>query len=89
MRLRAFYTSIYNIRLGLIKIESKTGRDEVKAKLLKKMGSPMRSGLPRRGIPSPRWSRQWPEDKSRVCLGEVSLRLGGANNGQKLSLGFA
>ena len=51
MRFRAFYISIYNIRLGFIKIESKTGRKEAKAKPAKKMDSP------RRGIPSLRRSR--------------------------------
>ena len=46
MRFRAFYTSIYNICLGFIKIESKTDIKEARAKSAKKTGSP------RRGIPS-------------------------------------
>ena len=49
MHFRAFYTSIYNIRLGFIKIESKTGGEEARTKSAKKMGSP-------------RWSRQGSED---------------------------
>ena len=32
MCFRAFYTSIYNIRLSFIKIESKTGREETRKK---------------------------------------------------------
>ena len=44
MRFRAFYTSIYNIRLGFIKIESKTGKEDAKVKPAKKTGSPRRSG---------------------------------------------
>ena len=54
MRFRAFYTSIYNIHLGFIKIESKIGRKEhaKKSSLLRQ------SGLPRRGIPSPRRTRR-------------------------------
>ena len=55
---KAFYTSIYNIRLGFIKIESKIGREEARSKPAKKTGSPRRSGSPRRGIPSPRRGRQ-------------------------------
>ena len=80
MCFRAFYTSIYNIRLGFIKIKSKTGREEARAKPAKNTGSPRISGSPRRGIPSPRRgipsprrSRQWSEDKSRVRLGEHSF----------------
>ena len=66
MRFTAFYTSIYNIHLGFIKIESKTGREEARAKPAKKMGSSRRSG-------SPRQSRQWQEDKSRVRVGEQTF----------------
>ena len=40
MCFRAFYTTIYNIHLSFIKIESKTDREEARAKLAKKMGSP-------------------------------------------------
>ena len=49
MRFRAFYTSIYNIRLGFIKIESKS-REEARAKLTKKTGSSRQSGSPRQII---------------------------------------
>ena len=48
MRFRAFYTSIYNIRLGFINIESKIGREEARVKSAKKTGSLRRSGSPRR-----------------------------------------
>ena len=57
MCFRAFYTSIYNIRLDFITIESKTGREEAITKPAKNMGSTRRS-------------RQWPEDRSRVRVGE-------------------
>ena len=70
MCFQAFYTSIYNIRLGFIKIESKTGREEVREKLAKKTGSLKQSGLPRRSILSPRRSRQWPEGMSQVRVDE-------------------
>ena len=63
MCFRAFYTSIYNIRLGFIKIEIKTCREEARTK---PANSLRRSGLPRR-------SRQWPEDKSRVRVGEQTF----------------
>ena len=62
MHFRAFYTSIYNIRLGFIKIESKTGREEARVKASKKTGSPKRCGLPRQSIPLPRRSRQGLEE---------------------------
>ena len=52
MRLRDFYTSIYNIRLGFIKIESKTGREKARTKSSKK------TSLPMRGIPLPRRSKR-------------------------------
>ena len=58
MRFRAFYTSIYNIRLGFIKMERKIGRKEVKAKHAKKSCLLRQSGLPRQGIPSPRRTRR-------------------------------
>ena len=32
MHFRAFYTNIYNIRLGFIKIEKKTGREDERTK---------------------------------------------------------
>ena len=32
MRFKSFYTSIYNIRLGFIKIKRKTSREEARAK---------------------------------------------------------
>ena len=32
MRFRSFYTIIYNIRLGFVKIKSKTGREEARVK---------------------------------------------------------
>ena len=49
MYFRAFSTSIYSIRLSFIKIESKTGREEVRTKSAKKTGSwPRQSGSPRR-----------------------------------------
>ena len=51
----AFYSSIYNIHLGFIKIENKTGREEARTKSAKKMG------LPRQIIPLPRRSRQGSE----------------------------
>ena len=51
-----FYTSIYNIRLGFLKIENKTSKEEVRAKPTKKTGSL------RQSIPLPRWSRQGLED---------------------------
>ena len=51
MRFRDFYTSIYNIRLDFIKIESKTGREKARTKSSKK------TGLPMQGIPLPRRSR--------------------------------
>ena len=53
---RFFYTSIYNICLGFIKIESKTDREEARAKPAKKTGSP------RRSIHVPRRSRHGSED---------------------------
>ena len=43
MRFRVFYTSIYNFHLGFIKINSKTGREEVRTKFAKKTGSPGQS----------------------------------------------
>ena len=52
MCFRVFYTSIYNIRLGFIKIEIKTGKEEARTKLAKKTSSL------RRSIPLPRRSRQ-------------------------------
>ena len=52
MCFKAFYTSIYNIRLGFIVIERKTDREEARTKLAKKIGSP------RQSIPSPRQSKQ-------------------------------
>ena len=61
MHFRDFYTSIYNIRLGFIKIERKTCRAEARAKPAKKTGSLRRSGSPRLGIPFPRRSRQGSE----------------------------
>ena len=64
MCFKAFYTSIYNTRLGFIKIERKIGREEARTKYAKKIG------LPRRSIPYPRRSRQWLEDRSRVRLGK-------------------
>ena len=48
MRFKAFYTSIYNIRLGFIKIERKTGKKEARVKPAKKTGSPRR-GIPNEG----------------------------------------
>ena len=60
MRYRAFYTSIYNIRLGFINIESKTGREEARIKSTKKSSSLRRSGLLRQSIRSPGQSRQRP-----------------------------
>ena len=39
MCLRTFYSSIYNICLGFIKIESKTVKEEARAKPAKKKGS--------------------------------------------------
>ena len=62
MCFRDFYTSIYNIRLGFTKIESKTCIEEARTKSAKKTGSPRQSGSPRRSIPSPRRSRQGSED---------------------------
>ena len=50
MRLRAFYTIIYNIRLGFIKRERKTSREKARAKPAKKTGSSRRSGSPRQNI---------------------------------------
>ena len=47
MCFKAFYTSIYNIRLDFIKIESKTGIEEARTKPAKKTGSSKQSGLPR------------------------------------------
>ena len=44
MCFRAFYTNIYNIRLGFIKIESKIGREEARTKLAKKTSSSRRKG---------------------------------------------
>ena len=58
MRFRPFYTIIYNICLGFIKIERKIGRKEVRAKPAKKTGLSRRSGSPRRGIPLLSWSRR-------------------------------
>ena len=69
MRFRAFYTSIYNIRLGFIKIESKTSREKARTKYAKKTGSLTRGGSPRRSIISPSQNKQCLEDRSRVCLG--------------------
>ena len=54
MCFKALYTSIYNICLSFIKIESKTDREEARTKFAKKT---RRSGSPRRSIPSPKWSR--------------------------------
>ena len=71
MCLGDFYTSIYNIRLDFIKIESKTGREEARVNPAKKTGSPRRSSLLRRGISSPRWSRQWLDEELRLG-GEAS-----------------
>ena len=73
MHFRDFYTSIYNICLGFIKIEKQIGKEEVKTKFVKKTGSPRRSGFPRRSIPSLRRSRQWLEDRSQVRLGEQTF----------------
>ena len=42
MCFRTFYTNIYNIHLSFIKIERKTGIEEVRAKPAKKTGSPRR-----------------------------------------------
>ena len=70
MCLGAFYTSIYNIHLGFIKIEIKIGKEEVRTKSAEKTSSPRQSGSPRQSIPSPRRSRHWPEDRSRVRLGK-------------------
>ena len=70
MCFRAFYTNIYNIRLGFIKIESKISREEARTKLAKKTSSSRRKG-------------------EAVRLGEASLRLGEANNGQNIGLRFA
>ena len=60
MRFRDFYTSIYNICLGFIKIERKTGREVARTKFTKKTGLPRQSGSPRQSIPSPRQSKQGP-----------------------------
>ena len=49
MCFRAFYTSIYNIRLSFIKIESKTRREEARTKSAKKIGSPRRSERSKQG----------------------------------------
>ena len=62
MRFRAFYTSISNIRLGFIKIERKTDREEAREKPTKKMVYSRRSGSPRRSIPSPRLSKHESEN---------------------------
>ena len=48
MCFRAFYTSVYNIHLDFIKIESKTSKEKARAKPTKKTGSPRQSGSPRR-----------------------------------------
>ena len=40
MCFRDFYTSIYNIHLGFIKIESKTNREDARTKPAKKKSSP-------------------------------------------------
>ena len=73
MPFKAFYTSIYNIRLGFIKTESKLGREEARAKPAKKKGSSRRRGSPKCSFPSPKRSRQWPEDRFGVRLGEQTF----------------
>ena len=89
MCFRDFYTSIYNIHLDFIKIESKTGREEARAKPAKKTGSSKRSGLLRKSIPLPRKRRQWPKDRSQVHVGEQTsprralLCLGGVASSWK------
>ena len=71
MCFRASYTSIYNIHLGFIKIESKIGREEARAKSAKKTGSPS----PRRSIPLLRQKAEQTMTRrgSRVCVGEQTL----------------
>ena len=87
MCFRVLYTSIYNISLSFIKIERKTNKEDARIKSTKKTGSPRRSGLPRRSIPSPRWSRQGLEDglefaqANRPLLRRALLRLGGEASG--------
>ena len=49
MCLRAFYTSIYNIRLGFIKIESIIGKEEARIKFAKKTVSLRRGEVVRLG----------------------------------------
>ena len=73
MCFKAFYTSIYNIHLGFIKIERKTGREEVRTKFAKKTSSPRQRGRLSEG----------------VRLSKASLRLGGADMGHKTYLRFA
>ena len=67
MCFRSFYTSIYNIRLDFIKIESKISKEEARAKPAKKTGSLRRSGSPRQS-PFPR--------RSRMARRQVLVRLG-------------
>ena len=50
MRSKAFYTSIYNICLCLIEIESKRGKEEARAKSAKKTGSPSEASLRLGGV---------------------------------------
>ena len=77
MCFKAFYTSIYNIRLGFIKIESKTGKEDARTKSAKKMGSLRRGKVVHLGEASLRLGRADRGQKMvSVSPRRTGLRLG-------------